>query len=95
MIDVEEDNSDNNITKKEQQMSIKKPFYDILGYNISIAVKMTALANPNHMVIGQLVYDVLDDPQKFRFQQLDFNPAMWSYASNNSGENIYKVYTNM
>jgi len=35
-----------------------------LGYTTSIAVKMTALANPNHMVIGQLVYDVLEDNQK-------------------------------
>jgi hypothetical protein len=50
MMDVEEDN-DNDITKKEQ-ISINKPGYDILGYSISIAVKMTTLANPNHMVIG-------------------------------------------
>ncbi len=62
MIDVKED-SDNNIAKKEK-ISIKKPVYDILGYSISIAVKMTTLANPNHMVIGQLIYDVLDNSQK-------------------------------
>ena len=84
----------NNISKKEQ-ISIKKPVYDILGYSISIAVKMTTLANPNHMVIGQLIYDILDDSQKSLFQQLDFNPAIWSYASNNTGEGIYNVYTNM
>jgi adenylate cyclase len=90
---VEED-SYNNATKKEH-LSIKRPFYDILGYSTSIAVKMTTLANPNHMVIGQLVYDVLDDSQKSLFQQLDFSPTIWSYASNNNGENIYNVYTNM
>ena len=56
---------------------------------------MTALANPNHMVIGQLVYDVLDDNQKSLFQQLDISPAIWSYTNNNTGENIYNVYTNM
>lgn len=93
MMDVEEDN-DNNVTKKEQ-ISIKKPVYDILGYSISIAVKMTTLAKPNHMAIGQLIYDVLDDSQKSLFQQLDFSPTIWSYASNNTGENIYNVYTNM
>ena len=93
LINVEEE-SDNNIAKKEQ-VSIKKPVYDILGYSTSIAVKMTALANPNHMVIGQLIYDVLDDGQKSLFQQLDFSPATWSYASNNTGENIYNVYTNL
>ena len=89
-----EDNSDDNNTKKEQR-HIKKPVYDILGYSTSIAVKMTTLANPNHMVIGQLVYDELDDGQKSLFQQLDFSSSIWNYASNNTGENIYKIYTNM
>ena len=56
---------------------------------------MTTLADPNHMVIGQLVYDVLDDHQKLLFQQLDFNSAIWSYTSNNTGKNIYNIYTNM
>ena len=94
MIDVK-DNSDNNIPKKKQQIFVKKPFYDILGYSTSIAVKMTALANPNHMVIGQLVYDALEDSQKSLFQQLNSSPSIWSYTNNNTGENIYKVYTNM
>jgi hypothetical protein len=31
---------------------------------------MTALANPNHMVIDQIVYDILEDNQKSAFQQL-------------------------
>ena len=96
MIDnVKDDkNSDNNIPKKEH-LSIKKPVYDILGYSTSIAVKMTTLANPNHMVIGQLVYDELDNSQKSLFSQLDFSPEVWSYTSNNTEKNIYKVYTNM
>jgi hypothetical protein len=56
---------------------------------------MTTLANPNHMVIGQLVYDELDNSQKSLFSQLDFSPEVWSYTSNNTEKNIYKVYTNM
>ena len=56
---VERITNTNNISKKEQ-LFIKKPVYEVLGYGTSIAVKMTALANPNHMVIGQLVYDDLD-----------------------------------
>jgi adenylate cyclase len=94
MIDVEEYNNDNNILKKEKR-NIKKPIYDILGYSTSIAVKMTALANPNHMVIGQLVYDELNESQKSLFSQLDISPDRWSYTNNNTGENIYNVYTNM
>jgi hypothetical protein len=86
-------NNNNNISKKEQPL-IKKPVYDILGYSTSIAVKMTALANPNHMVIGQLVYDVLDDNQKSLFQQLTMSPEIWSYVNTNAGGNIYNIYTN-
>jgi adenylate cyclase len=92
IIDVEE-NGNNSITKKEQPF-IKKPVYDVLGYTTSIAVKMTALASPNHMVIGQLVYDVLDDDQKSVFQHLAISPEIWSYVNTNTGGNIYYLYTN-
>ncbi|MFL6349250.1 MAG: hypothetical protein ACJ72X_13260 [Nitrososphaeraceae archaeon] len=93
IINLEKYSKNNNINKKEQPI-IKKPVYDILGYTTSIAVKMTALANPNHMVIGQLVYAVLEDNQKSVFQQLGISPEIWSYVSNNTGGNIYNVYTN-
>jgi adenylate cyclase len=85
--------NNNNVSKKEQPL-IKKPVYDVLGYSTSIAVKMTALANPNHMVIGQLVYDVLDDNQKTLFRQLTMSPEIWSYVNTNTGGTIYNVYTN-
>ena len=55
----EKDGNDNN-TNIRDPPHIKKPVYDVLGYTTNLAVKMTALANPNHMVIGQLVYDILD-----------------------------------
>jgi adenylate cyclase len=93
IINLEKNGKNNKINKKEQPI-IKKPVYDILGYTTSIAVKMTALANLNHMVIGQLVYDVLEDNQKSVFQQLGISPEIWSYVSNNTGGNIYNVYTN-
>jgi adenylate cyclase len=70
-----EKNGQNNINKKEQPL-IKKPVYDVLGYTTSIAVKMTALANPNHMGIGQLVYDALEGNQKSVFQQLGISPEI-------------------
>jgi hypothetical protein len=37
---------------------------------------MTALANPNHMGIGQLVYDALEGNQKSVFQQLGISPEI-------------------
>jgi adenylate cyclase len=54
---------------------------------------MTALANPNHMVIDQIVYDILEDNQKSAFQQLGISPEIWSYVSKNTEGNIYNVYT--
>ena len=38
-------------TNKHKQI-IKKPHYDIIGYTISVAVKMTGLAKPNRFIIG-------------------------------------------
>ena len=66
-------NNKNNITinhnKKQQSLLVKKPVYDVLSYTISIAVKMTALANPSHLVIGEPVYNLLDHKQRSAFQR--------------------------
>jgi adenylate cyclase len=90
-----EENSINNSMNMRGQSFVKKPVYDVLGYNTNLAVKMTALANPNHIVIGQLVYDALDDNQKSLFQRLVLSPEIWNYVNNNTEGNRYNVYTNM
>jgi adenylate cyclase len=69
----------------------KAPHFDILGYTISIATKMTAFAKPDQIVIGQLVYNVLDDEQKSTFGLLAINPNIWDYFSNITG-GIYNLY---
>jgi hypothetical protein len=58
LINVEDNGINNSINTGDQPL-VKKPVYDILGYNTNLAVKMTALANPNHMVIG---VDPIDHP---------------------------------
>src|SRR5215218_8966183 len=85
---VSDSKEDKNI---ENQTLIKKPHLDILGYTISIATKMTALAQPDQIVIGQSVYDSLDDSQKSNFRVLPVNPEVWNYVSENTG-NIYRLY---
>jgi adenylate cyclase len=94
LINVEENSIDNSMSKRGQTF-VKKPVYDVLGYNTNLAVKMTALANPNRIVIGQLVYDALDDNQKSLFQRLVLSPEIWNYVNNNTEGNRYNVYTNM
>ena len=90
------DKSNTNIIKNKKEYLVRKePVYDLLSYTLNITVKMTALANPNHIVIGQLVYDLLDDNQRSAFQRLDISPEIWSYVSNNTGGNIYNVYTDI
>ena len=70
---------------------LQNPHYDILGYTINIATKMTTLAKPDQIVIGQMVYDVLDDRQRSTFHPLKISPEVWSYMSDYS-QGIYPVY---
>jgi adenylate cyclase len=92
-------NNKNNITinhnKKQQHHIVKKPVYDVLSYTISIAVKMTALAQPNHLVIGDPMYNLLDDKQRSAFQRVNMSPDIWSYVCRNSEGNIYSLYTDV
>jgi class 3 adenylate cyclase len=72
----------------------KKPQFDILGYTMSITTKMTAFAKPDQIIIGQLVYEVLDDKQKSIFRLLPISPLIWNYSSSNTG-NIYHLYVSL
>jgi class 3 adenylate cyclase len=78
-------------TIKDKQI-IKKTHLDILGYSISIATKMTTFAKPNQIIIGQFVYEVLDDVQKSTFKALPVSSDVWSYVTNNTGD-IYSLYS--
>ena len=71
---------------------LRDPHFDILGYTISITAKMTAFANPDQIVIGQLVYQILDDKQKAMFRLLPISPQIWNYLSDNTGGGIYRLY---
>jgi adenylate cyclase len=84
----------NSNTNIRDPFHIRKPVYDVLGYTTNLAVKMTALANPNHMAIGQLVYNTLDDDQKSTYKQLNISSEVWNYVNSNTGGNVYNVYTN-
>jgi len=84
-----------NHNKKQQPLPMKKPVYDILSYTISIAVKMTALAHPNHLVIGDPLYNLLDDKQRSAFQRINLSPDIWSYVCKNSEGKIYSIYTDV
>jgi class 3 adenylate cyclase len=70
---------------------VKEPHHDILGYTVNVAVKMTSLAKPNGIVIGQSVYDILDEKLKSTFEKLKVNSTSWNYRDEKTG-NIYQLY---
>jgi class 3 adenylate cyclase len=72
-------------------IEFKKPHIDLIGYTISIAVKMTSLSKPNNMVIGQKLFDKIDSKHKDSFHQLTDNLDIWNYANEATG-GVYKIY---
>jgi adenylate cyclase len=77
-----------------EKVVLKKPHLDLIGYTISIAVKMTSLVKPDHIVIGQKLFDKLDMAQKSNFNQLPANPDIWGYMHKTTG-GIYDIYGNI
>ncbi len=69
----------------------KKAHHDILGYTVSVASKITGIAEPNQVVIGQYVYDALDSEQRGAFTQLSIPSEMWGYVSSKTGD-LYNLY---
>ena len=77
----------------ENKKEIKQPIYDILGYTISIATKMTAYAKIDHIIVGQLIYDILSKEEQSYFTMVDTSPENWNYISDETGT-IYRLYIN-
>jgi len=75
-----------------KQIMFKEPHYDILGHTINVAAKMTNLAKPNGITIGQAAYNILDEKQRSTFEELDISPNIWSYLNEKTGK-MYKVYS--
>ena len=69
----------------------EKSHVDILGYSISMASKITALAQPNQVVISQAVYNGMHPSLRNKFSQLHLDPQVWNYTDESTGE-IYRLY---
>ena len=77
---------------KNGKVVMKEAHLDLLGYTVNIATKMTSMAKPDHIVIGQMVYDLLDDKLKREFRILPISTEMWNYVSNYTEGKIYNLY---
>jgi adenylate cyclase len=81
------------IHKCDHDKSVKEPHYDILGHTINMAVKMTSLASPNRIVIGQSVYrKLIDKKERSKFKVLKVRPSSWTYVDESSGK-MYNLFT--
>ena len=74
-----------------KDLVLNKPHFDLIGYTISITVKMTTLAKPDHIVIGQKLYDKLDKKEQEGFRKLQVNTDIWNYTQKATGR-IYNIY---
>lgn len=78
---------------KQVRNNVNKTIYDILGYTISITTKMSAYAKVDHIIIGQLIYDILSREEQSYFHMVETKPENWNYISDETGS-IYKIYIN-
>lgn len=76
-----------------ENSTLKTPHLDLIGYTISVAVKMTSLAEPDRIVIGQKLFNELDVTTQKSFKKLETNSEIWSY-SNDSNSGLYNIFIN-
>jgi adenylate cyclase len=83
------------VHKCDHEKLVKEPHYDILGHTINMAVKMTSLASPNRIVIGQSVYrKLIDKKERSKFKILKVRPSSWTYVDESSGK-MYGLFTDI
>ncbi|HXT85030.1 MAG TPA: adenylate/guanylate cyclase domain-containing protein [Verrucomicrobiae bacterium] len=75
-----------------EKIVFRKPHFDLIGYTISMAVKMTTLAKTNHIVLGQKLFDLLNKKEQKGFKKLQTNPDIWNYTQKTTGK-IYNLYS--
>ncbi len=71
---------------------ILNSYVDILGANISVAAKITTIASPGQVVIGEDVYRLIDPELKKEFLEFKLTPETWTYTDPKTG-NVYKLYS--
>lgn len=64
---------------------------DILGPAVSIAAKITALARPNQILIGEDVHEKLHPSLKDLFKRAELHGNQWNYHNKETGK-IYGIY---
>jgi adenylate cyclase len=68
-----------------------RPHIDLIGSTISVAVKMTSIAEPDHIIIGEKLYNKLEEKQKEIFKEITGPSSVGDYL-NEISEGKYHIY---
>ncbi|MPZ07800.1 MAG: hypothetical protein GEU26_15540 [Nitrososphaeraceae archaeon] len=71
-----------------------RPHIDMIGSTISVAVKMTSIAEPDHIVIGEKLYNKLKGKQKEIFKEITGPSSVGNYIDE-INEGKYHIYENL
>jgi class 3 adenylate cyclase len=79
--------------------SIEKSYIDIVCSSISLASKIASIAQPNQVLIGESIYNVLLSSVKneeflgnIKFKEVNVDPIRWKYLSHSDPKSMYHVY---
>ena len=75
--------------------SLEKAHIDIVGSSISLASKIASIAQPNQVLVGEYVYNILKSSSvstSSSFREIKLDPARWKYLSRSDPNSMYRVY---
>jgi adenylate cyclase len=79
--------------------SLEEAHIDIVGSGISLASKIASMAQPNQILVGEFIYNILVSSVKneeflrnIKFKELKLDPIRWKYLSRSDPESLYRVY---
>jgi class 3 adenylate cyclase len=70
----------------------EKPYADILGYGISMAAKLSSLANSNEVIISHTVYMGMHSSLRKKFSEVELDPRMWKYIDEHFQPGVWKSH---
>jgi len=79
--------------------SLEKSYIDIVGSSISLASKIASIAQPNQVLVGESIRNILlssVDNEEFlrtiKFKEMSLDPIRWKYLSRSDPKSMYHVY---
>jgi adenylate cyclase len=78
--------------------SLEEAHIDIVGSGISLASKIASIAQPNQILVGEFIYNILvssvrnEELRNIKFKELNLDPIRWKYLSSSDPESLYRVY---